>query len=192
MYNNFRAISKLLWAQTQANPQKRDPYLNKKKQTSHSVWWKGKKERQWGRRTVSKGEGERINVGPQTLTSTQIKEGERAVKERAEITALVPFPLSPLIITHPSSKPASRLSSPCLCLRLSLSSNSPPAPCWIRLKAEVVSIAALPTWFGSSAWATVPGYKLMGSFGQAGHREVSDCYATAVHFLKKRMTTHEA
>lgn len=29
MYNNFRAISKLLWAQTQANPQKRDPYLNK-------------------------------------------------------------------------------------------------------------------------------------------------------------------
>lgn len=62
------------------------------------------KERKWGRRTVSKGEGERIHVGPQTLTGTQIKEGERVVKERAEIAALCRS-LSPLSLslTHPAN-----------------------------------------------------------------------------------------
>lgn len=150
------------------------------------------KERKTVRKTDSEQRRRRENTcGTPNSDRYTDKGGRKGGKGESRDCSLVPFPLSPLIITHPSSKPASHLSSPCLCLRLSLFNNSPPAPCSIRLKAEVVSIAALPTWFGLSAWATVPGCKLMGSFGKAGHKEVSNCYSYSC-LLKKKMTTHEA
>lgn len=136
------------------------------------------KERETARKTDSEQMRRRENkYGTKTLTGTQIKEGD--------VPCAIPS-LSPLIIAHPSIKSALRFSSPCLCICLSLSSNIFPAPCWIRLKAEVLSIIALQTWFSSSVLAIVLGRKLVGSFGQAGHK----CpYGTtnAVHLKHMRL-----
>lgn len=93
--------------------------------TSQTVWWKAEKEG----RTRSKWKRERINVGRDVW---QIECG----KEKSNDWSHVPFPLCSLIITHPSSSPALRLSSACLCRRLSLLNNSPR---WVRLEAKVVN-----------------------------------------------------
>lgn len=99
------------------------------------------------------------------------KEAEGVVEKEAVIGTMC-HSLSSLSssLTHPANQ-LCVFHHPVCASCLSLFNNSLQAPCWIWLRAEVVSVTALQThwaWFGSSVChsvrETVSGCELMGLF----------------------------
>lgn len=80
--------------------------LNREKQTSHTVWWKGEKGRQWGRQTVSKWErGRERDWKKAGRWTDKERERERVVEKRTVIGAMclcLSLPLSSSL-THPAN-----------------------------------------------------------------------------------------